>query len=353
MLAQSHNVRLEAVFEAGKVMESVDLDVLTTAVDWADKGRVATLAVVVHTWGSAPRPPGSLLLIREDGRVKGSVSGGCIEDALIERAHSGTLPTERPEVVVYGANADEARRFGLPCGVTMMLVLEPVTPRSRLPELLTAIERDRLVQRRLDLETGAVALVPSGAASRVEFDGQTLATLHGSRDRLLIIGAGQLSAYLATMAQAIGYHVIVCDPRVEYSTAWDLPGVEVRTTMPDDTVIELAPDPNMAVVALTHDPKLDDMALLEALKSSAFYVGAIGSRVNDARRRERLRLFDLTAEQIARLRGPVGLHLGARTPPEIAVSIVAEMIAIRNGVEVRQTHAQRAPGTVTECLLSA
>lgn len=145
-------------------MESIDLDVLTTAIEWTAQRREATLAVVVHTWGSAPRPPGSLLLIGKDGRVKGSVSGGCIEDELIERAHAGTLPTARPEVVVYGANADEARRFGLPCGGTMKLVLEPVTPRSRLPELLDSIERDRLVKRRLDLETGTVVLMPSGAA---------------------------------------------------------------------------------------------------------------------------------------------------------------------------------------------
>ncbi|NML32941.1 XdhC family protein [Paraburkholderia antibiotica] len=334
-------------------MESADLDVLSTAVEWSAQRRQATLVVVVRTWGSAPRPPGSLLLIDRDGRVKGAVSGGCIEDELIERARAGRLPALRPEVVVYGANAEEATRFGLPCGGTITLVLEPVTSRSRLADLLEAIERDRLVLRRLDLETGTVALMPSGVASRVEFDGQTLMTLHGSRERLLIIGAGQLTEYLSTMAQAIGYHVIVCDPRVEYAAESNVPGVEFRTTMPDDTVIELSPDPNMAVVALTHDPKLDDMALLEALKSSAFYVGAIGSRANDLRRRERLRLFDLTDEQIGRLHGPVGLHLGARTPSEIAVSILAEMIAIRNGVKVHQTHAQRAPGTIRECLASA
>ncbi|HDR8923044.1 XdhC family protein [Burkholderia aenigmatica] len=334
-------------------MEGIDLDVLTTAAQWVASGRTATLAVVVHTWGSAPRPPGALLLIRDDGRIRGSVSGGCIEDALIERAHAGDLPADLPEVVVYGANADEARRFGLPCGGTMKLVLEPLTSRSCLPELLEAIGCDRLVQRRLDLETGAVTLAPSGAAARVEFDGRTLSTLHGSRDRLLLIGAGQLSGYLATMARAVGYDVIVCDPRPEYTVEWDLPDVELRTTMPDDTVVAMNPDPNMAVVALTHDPKLDDMALLEALKSSAFYVGAIGSRANDARRRERLRLFDLTDAQIARLHGPVGLHLGARTPSEIAVSIVAEMIAVRNGVGILQTHALRVPSTAAVCLSSA
>jgi xanthine dehydrogenase accessory factor len=323
-------------------MEGVDHDVLTTAIEWCDRGVAATLVVVVRTWGSAPRPPGSLLLIAQDGRVKGSVSGGCIEDALIERAHAGTLPKVLPEVVVYGANADEARRFGLPCGGTMTLVLEPVTSRSRLHELRDAIARERLVTRQLDLLTGMVTLTPSGATSHVQFDGVTLTTLHGSRDRLLIIGAGQLSECVAMMAQAIGYHVVVCDPRVEYSSTWGVAGVEIRTTMPDDTVLAMSPDPNMAVVALTHDPKLDDLALLEALTSRAFYVGAIGSRANDARRRERLGLFNLTDRQINRLRGPVGLYLGARTPSEIAVSIIAEMIAIKNGVDVRQTHAYRS-----------
>jgi len=166
-------------------------------------------------------------------------------------------------------------------------------------------------------------------------DGKTLLSVHGPRWRLLIIGAGQISHYLAEMAMALDYRVIICDPRIEYSAEWNLPGVELRTDMPDDAVLALALDPNSAVVALTHDPKLDDMALLEALKSPAFYVGALGSRSNNDKRRARLcEHFDITAEEAARLHGPVGLRIGSRTPPEIAVSILAEMTAVKYGMSL-------------------
>jgi len=154
--------------------------------------------------------------------------------------------------------------------------------------------------------------------------------VHGPRWRLLIIGAGQASSYLANMALALDYEVIVCDPREEFRQTWDVPGTTLLADMPDDAVVALGIDRHSAVVALTHDPKLDDMALLEALKSPAFYVGALGSTASNAKRRQRLALFDLTAEQIARLHGPVGLDIGSRTPPEIAVAILAHLISVRN-----------------------
>ena len=147
-----------------------------------------------------------------------------------------------------------------------------------------------------------------------------------------VIGAGQMTQYLAQMAVALGYQVLVCDPRDEYTEGFDIPGVTLLRTMPDDTVRDLKPDGHMAIIALTHDPKLDDMALLEALKSPAFYVGAIGSKKNNDARRERLKEFDLAEAEIARLRGPVGLYIGSKTPPEIAVAILAEMTAVRHGV---------------------
>jgi xanthine dehydrogenase accessory factor len=157
--------------------------------------------------------------------------------------------------------------------------------------------------------------------------------LHGPAWRLLIVGAGQISSYLAQMAQALDYHVYICDPRSEYAAEWNVPGTTLVPGMPDDAVIALGLDPHSAVVALTHDPKLDDMVLLEALKSPAFYVGALGSRINNERRRERLlQYFDLSRAEVDRLHGPVGLSIGSRTPPEIAVSILAEMTAVKNGV---------------------
>jgi len=188
------------------------------------------------------------------------------------------------------------------------------------------------VLRRLDLATGRAALeTASDRADTLSLTASELAATHGPSWRLLIIGAGQMSQYLAQMALALDYEVIVCDPREEYSQGWEVPGANLVTTMPDDTVTEMRPDRHTAIVALTHDPKLDDLALLEALKSEAFYVGAIGSRANQAKRRERLVEFDLTPDEVARLHGPVGLRIGARTPPEIAVAILAQMTAERYG----------------------
>jgi len=213
-------------------------------------------------------------------------------------------------------------------------VLEPLGRKSGLDELLARIERHELVMRRLDMETGHVTIGPAKSTDQLAFDGATLATVHGPRWRLLIIGAGQLSGYLAQMAQALDYQVTICDPREEYSEGWNVPGTEFKRGMPDEVVTESNLDGHSAVVTLTHDPKLDDMALLEALKSPAFYVGAIGSTQNSEARRKRLAEFDLSQDEIARLHGPVGLKLNCKTPPEIAIAILAEMTAIKNGVKV-------------------
>src|SRR5487761_2165651 len=284
-------------------MDSVDLDVLKRGADWLDAGHRALLVTVVQTFGSSPRPEGAMLAVLDDGLVVGSVSGGCIEDDIVERTRREGQKATKCEVVTYGVSADEARRFGLPCGGTIRLVLEPLTRDSGIRALLT-------------------------------YDGKVLTTIHGPRYRMLVIGASQLSKYLAQIAVGLDYHVTICDPRDEYTETWDVPGVALVRTMPDDTVQAMRLDERCAVVALTHDPKLDDLALLEALKSPAFYVGALGSRANNAKRRERLHEFDLTEAQIARLHGPIGLYIGSRTPPEIAVSILAEITAVKNGVDL-------------------
>jgi xanthine dehydrogenase accessory factor len=313
-------------------MDSVDLEVLRKSAQWLGEARRVLLVTVVRTWGSSPRPPGALLAVREDGQVVGSVSGGCIEDDIVERSRREGAYVKHPEAVTYGVSAEDARKFGLPCGGTIQLVLEPMTQQSRIAELLGLVERGKLIARKLDLDTATVTLSAARAADGLMFDGKTLTTVHGPRYRMLVIGAGQLSKYLAEIAVGLDYQVTVCDPRDEYSQTWDVPGVTLVRTMPDDTVNELKLDERCAVVALTHDPKLDDLALMEALKSPAFYVGALGSRANNAKRRKRLEEFDLTPEQIARLHGPIGLYIGSRTPPEIAVSILAEITAVKNGV---------------------
>jgi xanthine dehydrogenase accessory factor len=330
-------------------MDSVDLQVLKSAADWVKSGRRVVMATVIKTWGSAPRPIGALTAIRDDGMVVGSVSGGCIEDDMIDRVRAGRLVENSPATTRYGVSAEEAKRFGLPCGGTLELVLEPLTKESGLDELLARVERHELVMRRLDMKSGKVTIGPAKSTDLLSFDGATLATVHGPRWRLLIIGAGQLSTFLAQMAQGLDYQVTVCDPREEYAEGWDIAGVELRRGMPDEVVTEMNLDGHSAVVTLTHDPKLDDMALLEALKSPAFYVGAIGSKKNNDARRQRLADFDLSQQEIARLHGPVGLKLGAKTPPEIAIAILAELTAIRNGVKVPEL-VEPAKATVAGCV---
>lgn len=322
-------------------MESLDLRVLGDALAWKQAGHAVSLVTVVETWGSAPRPPGALLAVRDDGVVSGSVSGGCVEDDLIARTKAALnqpapTPASKPSMMAYGVSKEEAARFGLPCGGTLRLVQEPLQDTGWIRTVLQRTADHQLVARTLTLATGVVTLHAAVRGQAMQFDGSTLTTLFGPRWRLLLIGAGQLSQAVASMATALDFEVLVCDPREEYAAVLEMagvPGVRRVEGMPDDVVRALQPDAHTAIVALTHDPKLDDMALLEALGSDAFYVGALGSRRNQDARKQRLaEHFDLTEAQLARLHGPVGLRIGARTPAEIAVSILAEIIQVKNTV---------------------
>jgi xanthine dehydrogenase accessory factor len=316
-------------------MDSLDLQVLSQARDWFTQGHKVWLVTVIETWGSAPRPPGALLCLRDDGLVAGSVSGGCVEDDLIDRLRHGER-VATPSLIAYGVTKEEAARFGLPCGGNLRLVQEPLQSVAWIDELLSRTARHELVARRLTLATGEVVIEAASRGDAFSFDGRQLTALFGPRWRLLIIGAGQLSRAVAQMALALDFEVICCDPRDEYNLTWDIPGTTFSKAMPDDLVLELQLDPHSAVVAVTHDPKLDDLVLLEALKSPAFYIGALGSRGNTSKRRERLAMFDLSPAEIDRLHGPIGLDIGSKTPAEIAVSIVAEIVAVKNGVLLKQ-----------------
>jgi xanthine dehydrogenase accessory factor len=315
-------------------MDNVDTQVLKKAEEWQRAGRRAVLGTIVRTWGSAPRPVGSLVAIRDDGLVVGSVSGGCIEDDLVDRVRARALATDRPQRVKYGVTAEDAFKFGLPCGGTLELVLEPITAATMASELLARIVQGKQTVRRLDMRTGHVTLADGTGRDVLQAGDEALVTVHGPRLRLLVIGAGQLTHFLAQMALACDYAVTICDPREEYADGWLVPGTTLVRTMPDDTVVDFKVDANTAIVALTHDPKLDDLALIEALKSRAFYVGAIGSKKNQAARRQRLKEFGVTDEDMQRLHGPVGIKNGARTPPEIAVAIMAELTAAKYGYEI-------------------
>lgn len=330
-------------------MESLDLRVLTDALAWRSSGHAVVLVTVVQTWGSAPRPPGALLAVRDDGVVSGSVSGGCVEDDLIARTRAsfkavggGVALLDKPAMIAYGVSQEEAARFGLPCGGTLRLVQEPLRDTGWVTQLLARTADHQLVARTLTLATGAVRLSKAVRGQAMQFDGSTLTTVFGPTWRLLLIGAGQLSQAVAQMAVMLDFEVLVCDPREEYAATLvaGMPSIRRIEGMPDDVVRDMRPDAHTAIVALTHDPKLDDMALLEALRSDAFYVGALGSRRNQAARKQRLaQHFDLTEQELARLHGPVGLALGARTPAEIAVSIVAELVQVKHALTGPLAHA--------------
>lgn len=309
-------------------MKSADNEVLTRALAWLNGGYKAHLFTVVQTWGSAPRLPGAVLVVREDGHLIGSVSGGCIEDDLADKARNQSLPTQ-PTIIEYGISREDAQRFRIPCGGRLQIVVEPLNDPTQLQALVDNLEGRKLIKRSVHLKTGQIKLIEVLPEGLPKIEGDWFHTYFGPQWRLLIIGANQLGSMLASMAQVVDFAVLVCEPRQEIRAEWHVEGVTWIEGMPDDVVLEIKPDGHTAIVAVTHDPKLDDMALLEALKSDAFYVGALGSHKNQEKRRERMRMFDLNELEIATLRGPVGLQIGSRTPAEIAIAILAELIQVR------------------------
>ncbi len=317
-------------------MENLDLVVLRALLDWRKSGKKALLATVVRTWGSSPRPIGSIMGLCEDGSVIGSVSGGCIEDDLIRTYSTAKeFPSGLPKLIKYGVSADEAHRFGLPCGGTLEILLEFEVNENLLSDLVDQLSQGKLVQRITKLDDGSVSLLPVQAPEELVLSDRELMNTFGPEYRMLIIGAGQLSEYLAIMALFNGFNVTVCDPREEYRANWKVGGVALTHDMPDDVVMNMKLDSRSCIVALTHDPKLDDLALLDALQTNAFYIGAIGSRRNSEARRQRLiEYFDYTEESLTGLRGPIGIYIGSKTPSEIAVSVMAEILAVKNGVSL-------------------
>lgn len=322
-------------------MQNQDVIVLKRLKEWREAGQGAVLVTVIRTWGSSPRPIGSIMAMCETGAVVGSVSGGCIEDDLIREFTHPAEGQDAPAMVMdgppkrmrYGITAEEAHRFGLPCGGTLELMLEFNPDVSLLAKLLENLDAGNLIQRVTALATGEVELRPTQTAASLRIDDTELVNTFGPSYRMLLIGAGQLGEYIATMAIFNGFSVTVCDPRHEYASGWTTTGVNRMSEWPDDAVRLFKPDRRTCVLALTHDPKLDDLALLEALETEAFYIGAIGSRANNAARRKRMiEHFDQTEQTLTRLRGPIGIYIGSKTPAEISVSVMAEVLAVKNGV---------------------
>ncbi|MFT5013879.1 MAG: xanthine dehydrogenase accessory factor [Patiriisocius sp.] len=318
-------------------MKNADQLVLGKLVEWVGSGKKSWLCTVVKTWGSSPRPVGSLLSCNIDGEIAGSLSGGCVEDDLIEKLQKGDIAEDKPEIMIYGETQEESDRFGLPCGGQLHIIIEPTSPSMPTDHLQTIVdhlEKRQCVERTVDISTGSFEVNTVPRFQHLQFrnesaDNAQLKQTYGPRFQLFLIGAGPVSIYLAQMAQALDYQVLVCDPRPQMIEQWPVEGVQLVNAMPDDAVEAHADDKFSAIVALTHDPRIDDMGLMQALKTNAFFVGAMGSERTSAKRRERLLQLDLTESEIARLHAPVGLPIGSKTPAEIAISILAQLTSLR------------------------
>lgn len=321
---------------------SSDQTVLGKALEWLQQGHELRLVTVLKTWGSSPRPPGSLLVMRRDGGHIGSVSGGCVEEDLLRRFREHELGNDLPTLIDYGIDRQEATRFGLPCGGRLELLVEPLDEAAHLRCLLDTMQNKKQILRRVSLPSGRVTLEAATPGREFSYTAEAVSRVFGPQWQMLLIGAGHLSQVVAQMATLLDYRVTVCDPRDEYTREWAVTGTELTTLMPDDAVREFCAKERSIVIALTHDPKLDDMALLDALEGRAFYVGAIGSQRNCEARCKRLLQMGLTPQQLQRLHAPVGLKIGSHTPAEIAVSILAEVTAERNAVSALDRNAATA-----------
>ena len=312
-------------------MQTHDSDVLSFALDVCGRDRRAWLVTIIATSGSSPRPTGAMLACSDDGRQAGSVSGGCVEDDLIGRLHAGEFDSRRIVRIEYGVTAEENARLGLPCGGHLDLVVQSLHREDAdwLHMALEAIHARRCIQRRVSLRDAQTSLVPLPQFADLSVDSEQLAQSFGPRYRMLLVGAGQLAASLAELALAMDYEVLVTDPRPDLLAQWSGPDVPRLPGMPDDVVRSQAGDRFSVVITLTHDPRIDDMALMEALESEAWYVGALGSRRTTETRLQRLRELDIAPEHIDRLQAPVGLDIGSKTPLEIAVAIMAQLVQMR------------------------
>lgn len=315
-------------------MQSIDQLVLAQLSACLAAGKSAWLCTVVETFGASPRPLGSIMVVDSEGNITGSLSGGCIEDELLERLARGELATKAVQLLEYGISAEENERFGLPCGGRMQILLEycdaeDVTRLADIQAICSALVSRRSIRRYVDLASGAWRLETLARAHRLALDEKQLRQDFGPRFQMLLIGANELARCVAEIATAMDYRVLVCDPREERRRDWGLDNVELLEEMPDDAVRQYACDRHSIVLTLTHDPRIDDMALMEALTHDLYYVGALGSKVTSEKRSTRLRQLDISAAQLAKLHAPVGLAIGSKSAMEIAVAIMAELITLR------------------------
>lgn len=313
-------------------MQTLDHQVLQRVAHWQAKGEKPWLCTIVGALGSSPRPVGSMLAVLNSGEQAGTVSGGCVEEDLLEKLRSGAFSGQKPELVEYGISAEENERLGLPCGGRLTLLIQRLgkVDVDWIESSLRAIDERRCVERHVELSTGQTGLVEVPQFTSMSLTETRLRQCFGPRMRMLLVGAGQLAQSLSELAIAMDYEVLVTDPRQDLVDQWAGPDIELIQGMPDDIIRARANDRHSIIITLTHDPRIDDMALLEALESEAWYVGALGSVRTTEKRLDRLRELNLTTAQISKLHAPVGLSIGSKSPHEISISIMAELIQLRS-----------------------
>ena len=326
----------------GQTMDPMtNASLIATANQWVCDGHGVALAIVIRTWGSSPRPVGSVMVVREDMMVEGSVSGGCVEGAVIE-AEVETIANGAGRRLDFGVADAKAWEVGLSCGGSIAVLVTPVAAGGLPPVDLASLAADMAARRHgvvtLDARTGSVREDAEQVDSKRVGDMSVLADdeshftfVQVPPRRVVIIGGVHITQFLAPMARQAGYDVVIVDPRAVFTGGNRFPDMHCLTAWPDEALSDLIPDGRTAIVTLTHDPKIDDPGIKSALASEAFYIGCLGSRRTHAARLERLREAGVADRDLARIHGPVGLDIGARTPAEIAVSILAQMIAVEHG----------------------
>lgn len=311
------------------------------ALEWHHAGKGAALATVVETWGSSPRPVGSQLAVSGDGQMMGSVSGGCVEGAVVEEALAA-LKDGGPRVLTYGVSDNDAFAVGLACGGTIRVLVEPVgagLPEWQLQDLVDARASRQAVAYVVNLKDWRRNLAPRGGdldarfrGDRSGIEGDAFIAIHNPPLRMIVVGAVHIAQALLPMARACGFDPVLIDPRDAFGSAARFPGEIVLPDWPDEAMAAVGLDMRTAVVTLTHDPKLDDPAIHAALAADVFYLGCLGSKRTHEKRLERLRAAGVSGDRIARIHAPVGLSIGAKSPAEIAVSVMAQVIqSLRQG----------------------
>ena len=333
-------------------------EVLEQAADWLDAGEKVALATVIGTWGSSPRPVGSQLAISGKGAFVGSVSGGCVEGAVVETAAEVLAAGPVPRVVEFGVTDEKAWSVGLSCGGTIRVLVgaapaaatlrslsekRPVAFATHLPSGRQTLFDEAGVHGDKALadviaEQAKRAMAAEESALVETQDGPVFIHVFGRPWRIAVIGAVHVAQAFAPMAASAGFEVAIIDPRGAFATDLRFPGVRLMAQWPEEGLTEFGIDAHTAVVTLTHDPKIDDEALAQALKAECFYVGSLGSRKTHAKRLDRLKALGLSEDAIKRIRAPIGLDIGARSAAEIAISILAEIVAAKHGRD------PRAPG---------